>query len=186
MKLSLILAACAVCAAAFTSSNAGAADFTVDAITPIGSWLDTGLNLNSGTTYDFTVINPSTLWTASMGAGPDYESTANGIASTIFAPFTNPSNGYTFPYGALVGETGSTFFLIGTGPTILSGLSGELLVGFWDNPTEYGDNGGSQKLSVTALSATTPLPAALPLFAAGLGGLGLLGWRRKRKARATT
>jgi outer membrane lipase/esterase len=31
---------------------------------------------------------------------------------------------------------------------------------------------------------TTPLPAALPLFATGLGGLGLLGWRRKRKARA--
>jgi hypothetical protein len=30
----------------------------------------------------------------------------------------------------------------------------------------------------------TPLPAALPLFATGLGGLGLLGWRRKRKAKA--
>jgi hypothetical protein len=29
--------------------------------------------------------------------------------------------------------------------------------------------------------SSTPLPAALPLFAAGLGGLGLLGWRRKRK-----
>ncbi len=27
----------------------------------------------------------------------------------------------------------------------------------------------------------TPLPAALPLFATGLGALGLLGWRRKRK-----
>ena len=27
----------------------------------------------------------------------------------------------------------------------------------------------------------TPLPAALPLFAAGLGAMGLLGWRRKRK-----
>jgi hypothetical protein len=27
----------------------------------------------------------------------------------------------------------------------------------------------------------TPLPAALPLFASGLGALGLLGWRRKRK-----
>ena len=27
-----------------------------------------------------------------------------------------------------------------------------------------------------------PLPAALPLFATGLGALGLLGWRRKRKA----
>jgi len=28
---------------------------------------------------------------------------------------------------------------------------------------------------------TTPLPAALPLFATGLGAMGLLGWRRKRK-----
>jgi hypothetical protein len=30
----------------------------------------------------------------------------------------------------------------------------------------------------------TPLPAALPLFATGLGALGLLGWRRKRKQAA--
>jgi hypothetical protein len=29
---------------------------------------------------------------------------------------------------------------------------------------------------------TTPLPAALPLLATGLGALGLLGWRRKRTA----
>ncbi len=28
---------------------------------------------------------------------------------------------------------------------------------------------------------STPLPAALPLFATGLGAMGLLGWRRKRK-----
>jgi len=27
----------------------------------------------------------------------------------------------------------------------------------------------------------TPVPAALPLFAGGLGAMGLLGWRRKRK-----
>ena len=31
--------------------------------------------------------------------------------------------------------------------------------------------------------STTPLPATLPLFASGLGALGLFGWRRKRKAR---
>jgi len=31
----------------------------------------------------------------------------------------------------------------------------------------------------------TPLPAALQLFATGLGGLVLLGWRRKRKAAST-
>ena len=36
----------------------------------------------------------------------------------------------------------------------------------------------------TWASSETPLPAALPLFATGLGALGLLGWRRKRKATA--
>ncbi len=38
----------------------------------------------------------------------------------------------------------------------------------------------------TVKITATPLPAALPLFAGGLGGLGLLGWRRKRKAQAVT
>ena len=37
--------------------------------------------------------------------------------------------------------------------------------------------------TTTAVSGT-PLPAALPLFATGLGALGLFGWRRKRKAAA--
>jgi len=34
------------------------------------------------------------------------------------------------------------------------------------------------------VAPATPLPAALPLFATGLGAMGLIGWRRKRKARA--
>jgi len=34
------------------------------------------------------------------------------------------------------------------------------------------------------LNIGTPLPAALPLFATGIGALGLIGWRRKRKAQA--
>ena len=38
--------------------------------------------------------------------------------------------------------------------------------------------------TITVTDPTTPLPAALPLFATGLAGLGLLGWRRKRKAQA--
>jgi hypothetical protein len=40
------------------------------------------------------------------------------------------------------------------------------------------------EIATIATIATTPLPAALPLFATGLGALGLLGWRRKRKAAA--
>jgi hypothetical protein len=33
-----------------------------------------------------------------------------------------------------------------------------------------------------AIASAVPLPAALPLFASGLGALGLLAWRRKRRA----
>ncbi len=33
-------------------------------------------------------------------------------------------------------------------------------------------------------ASATPLPAALPLFATGLGAMGLFGWRRKRKSAA--
>ena len=39
---------------------------------------------------------------------------------------------------------------------------------------------------LTAFSpGATPLPGALPLFASGLGVMGLLGWRRKRKKNVT-
>jgi hypothetical protein len=46
-------------------------------------------------------------------------------------------------------------------------------------------------ITVNAISFTgvsglqvVPLPATLPLFASGLGALGLLGWRRKQRAQA--
>ena len=35
---------------------------------------------------------------------------------------------------------------------------------------------------LSAEFGVTPLPAALPLFASGLGAMGFIGWRRKRKA----
>jgi len=37
---------------------------------------------------------------------------------------------------------------------------------------------------VNGATAVIPLPAALPLFGTGLGILGFLGWRRRRKAQA--
>jgi hypothetical protein len=37
------------------------------------------------------------------------------------------------------------------------------------------------EFNLTADTAATPLPAALPLFASGLGALVLFGWRKKRK-----
>jgi hypothetical protein len=46
-------------------------------------------------------------------------------------------------------------------------------------------SGGTSNIGTVDIAVTTtPLPAALPLFAGGLGALGLFGWRRKRKAAA--
>jgi hypothetical protein len=52
------------------------------------------------------------------------------------------------------------------------------LVNLWQ--PQYGNSViGSAPPDFVAVTAT-PLPAALPLFATGLGAMGLFGWRRKR------
>ncbi len=53
----------------------------------------------------------------------------------------------------------------------------------------YGVPNGASSIQLAwagsyAYVAPTPLPAALPLFATGLGVMGLFGWRRKRKNNA--
>ena len=49
------------------------------------------------------------------------------------------------------------------------------------SPTHIeGGSGYIESISITVPNSV-PLPGALPLFATGLGVLGLLGWRRKRK-----
>jgi hypothetical protein len=61
-----------------------------------------------------------------------------------------------------------------------------LETGVWVNvafPLGFGGNTSLIQVDVVS-DVETPLPAALPLFAAGLGTIGLLGWRRKRKTQA--
>jgi len=53
----------------------------------------------------------------------------------------------------------------------------------FDLPPDYSIDAPSIGL-VNGVVSGTPLPATLPLFASGLGALGLIGWRRKRKAAA--
>ena len=51
-------------------------------------------------------------------------------------------------------------------------------IGSWLHLADAGE--GSSVGTFTASLSGTPLPAALPLFATGIGAMGLLGWRRKR------
>jgi hypothetical protein len=53
-----------------------------------------------------------------------------------------------------------------------------LKVDFWTDLSQGKSTGDLLSQSVSA----TPLPAALPLYATGIGALALLRWRRKRKA----
>jgi hypothetical protein len=175
-----MIAAAAMLVGAFAGGASAATVVTVEATTPFGSWLDTGLNLSPSTKYDFSVIDPSTIWSAGSNTPFSRESTANGIPlSRGYGQET--MDGHTFNFGALVGDAGGNLFLIGTGPTILSGLSGELTVGYWDS--YYPDNSGVQTLSIAAV----PEPAtwAMVLLGVGMIGGGLRMARRKDRMALT-
>ena len=66
----------------------------------------------------------------------------------------------------------------------LAGLASTAQILFhavWNNASD----GGESFFLVSATPSQIPIPGALPLFATGLAGLGLLRWHRKRKAEAT-
>jgi hypothetical protein len=69
-------------------------------------------------------------------------------------------------------------------PTTTGSKSALLFFSFIEfNGTSYDFSNYRVPLTGLGVERTAaPLPAALPLFATGLGALGLLGWRRKRKA----
>ena len=105
------------------------------------------------------------------------------------------------PYGFIGPGTGSSGIFVATGSYLfylefLNDFAAHTQSVFTGAPITYGEIDscpspdcafGIQPFIVDisgSITAATPLPAALPLFATGLGALGLLGWRRKRKAQA--
>ena len=178
MKFHHAAFAAILAAASFASVGAQATVLVTEivlATTPFASWPNTGLDLNSTTTYGFTVLDPSTIWSAGSNSLYSRESTASGIPpSGGYGALT--MDGFTANYGALVGDAGGQLFVIGSGPTILKGLSGPLTVGSWD--TFYPDNSGSQALRV----GTIPEIATWAMMLAGFASLGFAGYRQSRTA----
>jgi hypothetical protein len=66
--------------------------------------------------------------------------------------------------------------------SIVEGLNGTAV--YTPNSSQPGFMFGQPTTYDFISDSPVPLPATLPLFATGLGAIGLLGWRRKRKAQA--
>jgi hypothetical protein len=109
----------------------------------------------------------------------------NSPANTFTDANLNQNGSFQTPFDWILGDgTDLTMF---NGPTEFQGFSP--LGGAVGTVTYFGPwgfSGGSFDTVLTLTPVATPLPGALPLFTAGLGTLGLLGWRRKRKVAAAT
>jgi hypothetical protein len=133
---------------------------------------------NANPQYTIPVTNPLTV-TFSSPVTNFFLDVLNG--NTVNVNFTvadNAGHSATFNLAPNLSSGATTIGFPATGNviTITAALTGG---GAWDF---FIDNVHFNEPLPPNL--TTPLPAALPLFASSLGALGLLGWRRKRKAQA--
>jgi len=140
-----------------TTAGAGGSNpaLTTEQISEIGSLMLNGLSSDT----DSSAATQLAIWMLEYGSEFSY----SGVSSAVTAlALTYESN--VMP--------GGEWYCPNCTVTLLSSL-GDQSLGYALLPTE----GGGTLPAV-------PLPATLPLFATGLGALGLLGWRRKQKATA--
>ena len=140
-----------------TTAGAGGSNpaLTTGQISEIGSLMLNGLSSDTNS----SAATQLAIWMLEYGSEFSY----SGVSSAVTAlALTYESN--VMP--------GGEWYCPNCTVTLLSSL-GDQSLGYALLPTE----GGGTLPAV-------PLPATLPLFATGLGALGLLGWRRKRKATA--
>lgn len=118
------------------------------------------------------IANVGIFFTGTLG-GPVNADDAYYITGSHYTYDPSMGNLVLIIFGSNVGGTCCSYFDNDTSGAVMS--------------RAYYQAGEGTNADLTGLVTefgTTPLPATLPLFASGLGALGLLGWRRKRKAAA--
>jgi hypothetical protein len=175
--------------------NAHASLFTVDAFSNSstgGVGVDTGINVLAGETL-IVSANPNDLWSA--GALPRW-SNADGLIVDLYATGSDESgqpagtqigsirglwtqSGLTAPFGALVGELGGTYFLIGTNYSGPAPASGTLELFYWDM-NNYDNSHSLVDVNVSAV----PEPGSFILL--GLGLMALAAFARRATNREAT
>jgi hypothetical protein len=115
-----------------------------------------------------------------------FNSTGTTISSVVSLAngFGNTVGNVSFPFAAFTPPVDFTGYVLFESVDGTLDISTAIVFPFFQNHA-YPDPNGFGLFADTEISpAATPLPAALPLFATGLGALGLIGWRRKKKAAA--
>jgi hypothetical protein len=139
-------------------------------------------------------LNPLTLTVIAPGSNFSPNS-INPMPAYAMAPFDFPANGYGLStdqqkvYSTLdfhVDTGNSSLTLAQFVATLLASTDSPYPIFAADVYSGITGNTGIIGFTQTNNEGPppVPLPGALPLFTTGLGALGLLGWRRKRKAAA--
>jgi len=149
-------------------------------------------------TYEVKVVSPNAyinglqVWSQSNFMNPAYASFLGGSNTYLYYSPRSPTAFQIIHNDLLGGEVYAlsaslqdiwVYFEIGF---TLGCNGGTCALNFMNyNEDFYGYvAGGGGGDGIQSLPENTPLPGALVLFTTGLGSLGLLGWRRKRKAQA--
>jgi hypothetical protein len=151
-------------------------------------------NVTGVKAWDDLTPNFGGMGVGTGNTGGDQDDNINGtniLKLTFSSPITLTGVATLFdsahgPFGNGSPTNGTTgFFLLDGVKTSFSSANDNLLSITGTVFTFEEDTSSDPTFYVSALDySATPLPAAFPLFATGLGAIGLLGWRRKRKAAA--
>jgi hypothetical protein len=177
----------------FASGMTGQIDLGIDQSTADGSANPKlGLYSNAITSLSGSFSNGFTFSATTPGTLTVYDNYfgTNGASLSANLPNTFGVNGYS---------TTSILFNLFGNPGIVSGdaipdfpgllsltTQADFALGFL-NPSIF--NFAAVRGTITAITtqtAVTPVPAALPLFISALGGLGFVGWRRRKSVHAAT
>lgn len=179
----------ALAASLILGGAAHASSYVVDAFANSSSGTGVGLptiTLTAGETFSVSVA-PTDLWSA--GALPRW-SNADGLTKDLYATGSDDSgepagtligtnfgtwteNGFTAPYGALVGLVGGDYLLLGTSFNGVAPAAGILDLFYWDS------NNSDNTQYITANVSAVPEPGVWTLMLVGAGGLGALLRRRR-------
>jgi len=131
---------------------------------------------DNGASQNYTTYTATALTSQTFTVNWAY--TTNDCCGSVWDPAGYVINGV---YTQLSTDSSVQGQVDSNGSFTVSVLAGDVYGMYVYSPDSVEGRGD---ISVSVDAGTTPLPAALPLLATGIGGLGLVCWRKKRKPAA--